>query len=148
MLSLHIICEFHPTWCNIHEEVHILWCTFCRKLIYHIYMNIRQFISIFIIWKLGHLVITLKVKHILCSYFPEIGRMWRAVLLYAELSSYMGSCGNYVLFFTQNCLCHLMFVCMSAQGMCGDGDLFGFPSFFVKLVQPLHLWFMLSFIVT
>jgi hypothetical protein len=50
-----------------------------------------------------------KVKHILCSYFPEIGRMWRAVLLYAELSLYLGSCGNYVLFFTSlNCLCHLM----------------------------------------
>lgn len=111
MLSLHILCEFHPTWCNIHEEVHILWCTFCRKLIYHIYTNVRQFISIFIIWKWGHLVIAHKLKHILCSYFPEIGRLWRAVLLYAELSLYLGSC-NYVLFLTfLNCLCCSMCVC-------------------------------------
>jgi hypothetical protein len=57
-------------------------------------------------------LITHKVKHILCSYFPEIGRIWRAVLLYAELSLYLGSCGNYVLFFTSlNCLCCSMCVC-------------------------------------
>jgi len=56
-----------------HEEVHILWYTFCRKLIHHIYTKISQFISIFIAWKWGHLVIIHKVKH---TFYAVIFQKW------------------------------------------------------------------------